>query len=133
MRCYHHFYKIIAPIMREFPFVNLTIVGKEKAVYRPVSSVGKSLLKESFEFFDKLGISNRINHYSRLDSVQYAKLLSKSQLHFYFSRPFVASWSLLEAMSSGCCVISNISPMITEFFEHKSNALLIDSIQAQQQ
>ena len=39
----------------------------------------------------------------------------------------MASWSLLEAMSSGCCIISNESPMTSEFLGHKSNALMVDS------
>lgn len=131
MRCYHHFYQIIAPVMQAYPQINLTIVGKEKAVYRPVSSTETSLLKGSFELFGKLNLNNQIRHYPRLDSMQYIKLLSNSHVHFYFSRPFVASWSLLEAMSSGCCLVSNISQMTSEFLDQKSNALLVDSIQAE--
>ncbi|MDC3185812.1 glycosyltransferase [bacterium] len=127
MRCYNHFYNIIAPVMQSYPTIRLTIVGKEKAVYRPVSYADKSLFEESIELFTKLNLNHRIRHYSRLDSKEYVKLLSNSHVHFYFSRPFVASWSLLEAMSSGCCIISNESPMTSEFLGHKTNALIVDS------
>ena len=113
--------------MKLYPSVHLTIVGKSKAVYRPTFSK-TSLCEESFKYFENHDLMHRITHYERLDTSQYSKLLSKSQLHFYLSRPFVASWSLLEAMSSGCSIISNITPMTAEFLNHKRNALLVDSV-----
>ena len=41
----------------------------------------------------------------RLNSKQYARLLKMSDLHFYLTRPFICSWSLLDAMSSGCNLV----------------------------
>tara|TARA_B100000674_G_scaffold49872_1_gene34453 strand:+ start:3155 stop:4345 length:1191 start_codon:yes stop_codon:yes gene_type:complete len=130
MRCYNHFYKIIAPVMQAYTSINLTIVGKSKAVYRPTSSK-TSLYEESLKYFEKHNLTDRIRHYDRLDISQYSKLLCNSQIHFYFSRPFVASWSLLEAMSSGCSIISNETPMTSEFLKHKKNAFLVDSTDVQ--
>ena len=128
MRCYNHFYKIIAPIMKRNPLINLTIVGKTKPAYRPDMSSKKSLFEESLSFFEKLGIDNRIKHYPRLELPKYSQLLSDSHIHFYFSRPFVASWSLLEAMSAGCCLVSNPTPTTSEFLNHKTNAFMVNSI-----
>ena len=127
MRCYHHFYNIIGPLMQSYPSIRLTIVGKSKAVYRPSSS-STSLYDESFKLFEQLNLTNRISYFSRLNTSDYSALLAKSHLHFYFSRPFIASWSLLEAMSSGCTLISNISPMTAEFLKHNDNALMVDSV-----
>ena len=132
MRCYNHFYKIIAPVVQAFPNINLTIVGKDKPVYRPITSSNTTLFEESMNFFHRLGLREKITYHPRLDPVSYVNLLSKSHIHFYFSRPFIASWSLLEAMASGCCIVSNSTPMITEFLTHKSNALIVDSTKTDQ-
>ena len=35
-------------------------------------------------------------------------------------------------MASGCCIVSNSTPMITEFLTHKSNALIVDSTKTDQ-
>ena len=110
------------------PLMNLTIVGKTKPAYRPAMSSKKSLFEESLSLFEKLGIDNRIKHYPRLELPKYSQLLSDSHIHFYFSRPFVASWSLLEAMSAGCCLISNPTPTTSEFLNHKTNAFMVNSI-----
>ncbi len=126
MRCYNNFYKIIAPILIKYQNANLTIVGKDKPVYRPVSTNNTTLYERSFEFFGKLNLHDRISYYPRLALQQYSKLLSHSHIHFYFSRPFVASWSLLEAMASGCCLISNSTPMTSEFLSSERNALMVD-------
>ena len=132
MRCYNHFYKIISRIMQAFPLINLTIVGKTKPVYRPISGTKTSLFDESFRLFNELSLTKRIKYYPRLDMLEYIKLLSESHIHFYLSRPFIASWSLFEAMSSGCCLVSNSTPMTSEFLGNSRNALMIDSVDQEQ-
>ena len=87
MRCYNHFYKIIAPVVQAFPNINLTIVGKESRV-QPITSSNTTLFEESMNFFHRLGL--RENYLpSSSDPVSYVNLLSKSHIHFYFSRPLL--------------------------------------------
>ena len=95
-------------------------------MYSPVREQ-TSLFEESFRLFDDLGLTKRVKYYPRLDTFEYSKLLSESHVHFYLSRPFIASWSLFEAMSSGCCLVSNSTPMTSEFLSNTSNALMVDS------
>ena len=45
MRCFNHFTEIIALVLQSDSRLNLTIVGKEKAVYRPLGSNSRSLKK----------------------------------------------------------------------------------------
>ena len=112
--------------------INLTIVGKTKPVYRPLASDKPTLFEQSMNFFRKLKLMDRINYHQRLDIAAYSKLLSNSHIHFYFSRPFIASWSLLEAMSSGCCLVSNETPMTSEFLIHNSHSLMVNCIDNEQ-
>jgi glycosyltransferase involved in cell wall biosynthesis len=56
----------------------------------------------------------------------YLTLLRLSAAHVYLTWPFVASWSLAEAMSSGCAIIASDTPPVREFIRHGENGLLVD-------
>lgn len=43
----------------------------------------------------------------RLERKEYARLLKRSHIHCYFTREFVPSWSLIDAMSTGCLLVVN--------------------------
>lgn len=115
MRCFHHFAEIISRVMVSNKKVCLTIVGKDQPVYRPLPKGVDSLGSLSIKHFSELGILDRITKIERLGPNAYRNLLANSDLHVYFSRPFIASWSLLEAMSSGCTIITNPLEMTKEF------------------
>lgn len=123
MRCFDHFSKIIALVLKSDSRLKLTIVGKEKAVYRPLPKNKNSLLTDALERFTTMGVADRVNHYPRLNFDDYRRFMISSDLHFYFSRPFVASWSLLEAMSAGAALISNPTPMTNEFLAPKKGSI----------
>ena len=58
------------------------------------------------------GLSQEGKFVGHLDIKQYARLLKSSHVHCYLTRPFIASWSLLDAMSSGCCLVcSDVQPV----------------------
>jgi len=42
----------------------------------------------------------------------------------YLSYPFVASWSLREALACGCVVVGGDTPTVTEFIRHEENGML---------
>lgn len=114
IRGFDHFFHIIAILMQRHDNINLTIVGKDKPSYRALTPDSVSLGKQARLHFRNCGICDRVSWHERLNYKAYKDLLAKSDIHFYFSRPFIASWSLLEAMSSGCCVVSNDVQMIRE-------------------
>ena len=131
MRCFDHFTHIITRVLTSNKRASLIIVGKEKAVYRPISKKRKSLLSIAKDIFSAHNLLDRIQFYTRLDTYEYRNMFLNSDLHIYYSRPFVASWSLLESMSSGCTVVSNPTPMTNEFlspFGEQQGALLHDCL-----
>ena len=75
--------KIIALVLKSDSRLKLTIVGKEKAVYRPAE---QNSLTDALELFTTMGVKDRVNHYPRLDFDDYRRFMISSDLHFYFSR-----------------------------------------------
>ena len=61
----------------------------------------------------------------RIDYQLYIAMLQRSDAHVYLSYPFVASWSLREALASGCVVIGSDTPTVREFVTHGQNGLLV--------
>ena len=36
----------------------------------------------------------------------YKRVIQRSWVHVYWTVPFILSWSLMEAMASGCCIVA---------------------------
>jgi glycosyltransferase involved in cell wall biosynthesis len=52
------------------------------------------------------------------------KLLKASSIHVYLTYPFVASWSLREALACGCTVVGSDTASVREFIVHNQNGQL---------
>jgi glycosyltransferase involved in cell wall biosynthesis len=55
---------------------------------------------------------------------QLADILRISDLHIYLTAPFVLSWSLLDAMATGCVVLAADVPPVRELIEPGQNGLV---------
>ena len=66
----------------------------------------------------------RILFPGRIDYPVYLAMLRRSDAHVYLTYPFVASWSLREALAMGCAVIGSDTEPVREFITHGRNGLL---------
>ncbi len=67
----------------------------------------------------------RVHFVGRVDYADYRQLLRRSDAHVYLTYPFVASWSLREALASGCAVIGSDTEPVREFIHDGENGLLV--------
>ncbi len=54
------------------------------------------------------------------------ELLSLSDLHLYWTVPFVLSWSLMNALSCGCTVLASDTEPVREMIDDGRNGRLCE-------
>jgi glycosyltransferase involved in cell wall biosynthesis len=82
------------------------------------------------ELGDRIDLT-RVRFTGKLPYASYAQLLRVSAVHAYLTYPFVLSWSLLEAMSSGCAVVASRTPPVEEVIVDGRNGWLTDFFDAE--
>jgi glycosyltransferase involved in cell wall biosynthesis len=67
---------------------------------------------------------SRVVFPGRVTYSTYLSVLRRSDAHVYLTYPFVASWSMREAMSIGCAVVGGDTQPVREFITDGKNGLL---------
>jgi glycosyltransferase involved in cell wall biosynthesis len=125
-RGFHVFMRAIPEIQRRRPNARIVIVGGDAVSYSPRLPPGQTYRERMLqELGDKIDLA-RVSFLGRIPYRDYLALLRKSSVHVYLTYPFVLSWSLLEAMASGCLVIGSRTPPVEEVITHGVNGLLVD-------
>ena len=122
MRGFPQFMEMASKLMERRKKVHVVVVGTDRIAYGPPMEDGKGLkeamLKKYSYDMDRLHFTGPLNYFS------YKKVLQASSVHVYWSRPFVLSWSVLEAMSCGCTLVASDTPPLQEVITHNENGLL---------
>lgn len=103
---------------------HVVVVGEDRVAYGrklPGGKTFKQLMLDKFDFD-----FSRLHFTGRLPYNQYLQVLRASSVHVYLTRPFVLSWSMLEAMSTGCLIIASDTSPVTEVVQDGVNGLLVD-------
>jgi glycosyltransferase involved in cell wall biosynthesis len=67
---------------------------------------------------------DRVVFPGRVSYATYLAALQRSDAHVYLTYPFVASWSMREAMAIGCAVVGGDVDPVREFITHGENGVL---------
>jgi glycosyltransferase involved in cell wall biosynthesis len=115
-------------LLRERPDVRVILVGGDNVSY------GARLDKGSWRerMLDEVGAKldmERVHFPGRVPYDTYTKLLQRSDAHVYLTYPFVASWSLREAMATGCAVVASDTAPVREFITHRRTGMLVPFLQ----
>jgi glycosyltransferase involved in cell wall biosynthesis len=123
-RGFHSFMRALQIVQKEHKTCQAIIVGGDDVSYgrRPADAKNwrEKMLREV-----KLDMS-RTHFVGKLPYDSYRKVLQVSASQVYLTYPFVLSWSMLEAMASGCLVIGSKTAPVEEVMEDRVNGQLVD-------
>jgi glycosyltransferase involved in cell wall biosynthesis len=123
-RGFPQFMEAVALIQKRRPKTHIVVVGEDRVAYGKSLPDGKTYKQLMLEKLD-LDLS-RLHFTGRLPYNQYLQVLQASSVHIYLTRPFVLSWSMLEAMATGCLIVASNTAPVTEVIRDGENGLLVD-------
>ena len=89
------------------------IGGRDRSAGPPAPSHNGSLKEKTFDEIGAFDYSERIKFPGLMRYEEYRKMLWRTNLHCYFTKPYVTSWSLFEAAACGCPILTNKSMATT--------------------
>ena len=127
-RGYHVFMRSLPELLRQRPQLQVLLVGGDGVSYG-AKPPGSESWKQIFINEVKQHISEadwqRVHFLGRLSYPQFLTMLQISRVHVYLTYPFVLSWSLIEAMSSGCAIVaSDTAPVKEVIIPHVTGQLV---------
>ncbi|MBU6369821.1 MAG: glycosyltransferase [Burkholderiales bacterium] len=127
-RGYHVFMRALPELLRLRPHAQVLLVGADGVSYG-AKPPGPDSWKQVFINEVKGQISQadwqRVHFLGRLSYPLFLTMLQISRVHVYLTYPFVLSWSLIEAMSSGCAILaSDTAPVREAIIDGQTGRLL---------
>ena len=113
MRGFDVFMRATSNDSRWHPHARVLIVGDNEPGYggeKGPISLRDRMFKELEGSLDL----NRIHFLGRIPHPQLMAVLQASWVHVYLSYPFILSWSLIEAMACGCCIVASTGMPVAE-------------------
>ncbi len=127
-RGFHTFMRALPRLLAERPDVVVSLVGGDEISYGALPHQGGNWREVMLrELGDQLDLS-RVHFLGRVPYDQHLALLKRSDAHVYLSYPFVASWSLREALACGCMVVGADTETVTEFVQHGRTGLVTPTL-----
>lgn len=120
----------VALLQKKRPQCHVVIVGENRVAYGKPLPDGKTYKDLMLE---KVPLDlNRVHFTGLLPYPEYLQVLQASSVHLYLTRPFVLSWSMLEALSTGCLIVASNTAPVTEIIQDGVNGLLVDFFSPQE-
>lgn len=126
-RGFHVLMRALPAILKARPDAKVIMIGGDEVSYGPklLNNTWKKLFAKEIEGkYD----ASRVLMPGQIEYDTYLKMLQRSDVHVYLTYPFVASWSLREALASGCAVVAADVESVAEFVTHGQNGLLTPAL-----
>lgn len=123
-RGFPQFMQAVALLQQQRPQCHVVVVGEDRVAYGKVLPDGRTYRDKALAEldFDR----SRLHFTGRLSYEQLRQVYRASSAHVYLTRPFVLSWSMLEAMACGCLVVASRTPPVEEAIVDGENGFLVD-------
>lgn len=126
-RGFEPFLRAVAHLQRQDSNFHTVVAGTDGVFYSwkpPGGSSWKDYL------LDRLDLDlGRLHFTGPLPLDALVGLLRASDAHVHLSAPFLPSWSLFEAMATGCVIVGSACPPVDRLVHHGVNGLLADFFQ----
>ncbi len=127
-RGFHTFMRSLPKILAARPDAVISVVGGDEISYGAPPLTGGTWRQVMMaELKGKLDLS-RVHFLGKVPYEQHLSLLKRSDAHVYLSYPFVASWSLREALACGCVLVGGDTDTVTEFVHHGETGLVAKAL-----
>ncbi|MEM9232855.1 MAG: glycosyltransferase, partial [Pseudomonadota bacterium] len=123
-RGFPEFMDALELVQKRRPKLRTIIVGEDRAAYGKALDSGKTYKEDALDRLD-LDLS-RITFTGLLPRNQYRQVIQLSSVHVYFTVPFVLSWSMMEALSTGCLMLASDTAPVRELITDGENGYLTD-------
>jgi glycosyltransferase involved in cell wall biosynthesis len=123
-RGFHVIMRALPELLRARKDVRVVMLGGDSVSYGNPPANAENWRQA---MLDELGSGidpARVFFPGKVDYETYLRMLQRSDAHIYFTYPFVTSWSLREALATGCAVIASDTGPVREFIRHGRNGLL---------
>ena len=111
------------PALLARPDVKIVMVGGDAVSYGPSLAGGTWRAHFERELAGRYDAS-RVLFPGQVPYESFLRLLQRSDVHVYLTYPFVASWSLREALACGCAIVGADVPSVAEFISPGCNGVL---------
>ena len=123
-RGFHIVMRALPRLLKARKDIKVVLVGGDGVSYGALPPRGTWRQQMLEEIGDGLDIT-RVVLPGRIDYDLYRRMLQRSDAHVYLTYPFVASWSLREALAMGCAVIGSDTTPVREFVTPGETGLLV--------
>jgi glycosyltransferase involved in cell wall biosynthesis len=127
-RGFHVMMRALPRILAARRDVHVILVGGDAVSYGAQPETGTWRKKMLDEVGPQLDF-DRVHFTGRVGYDTYVRIMQRSDTHVYLTYPFVASWSLREALATGCAVVGSDTPPVREFVTHRKTGLLAPFLQ----
>lgn len=114
--------RALALLQKRRPRLHALIGGEDRVAYGAQLPTGESWKKRMLAELD-LDLA-RIHFTGLLSRRDMVDVMRAGDVHLYLTVPFVLSWSLLDAMATGCLLVASDTPPVREFMTDGATGLL---------
>ena len=114
----------LARLMQRHPRAHVLLVGSDEVAYGAKRGDGLSWREWALKQWPM--DPDRLHMLPALSYDDYLAVIQRSWVHVYWTVPFILSWSLMESLASGCCVVASATPPVQEMIQSGEHGQLVD-------